>query len=100
MEASGNPRGGLEPRSSNQPRLASHLLSLKRKGLNLRRLSRRKSGLADDRYVHVVFFLLETRKGLRALRTPRLQPFLAERLIQRLVRDHRLNRRVELCDDV
>jgi hypothetical protein len=40
------------------------LLSLKRKGLNLRRLGRRKSGLADDRYVLVVFFLLETRKGL------------------------------------
>jgi hypothetical protein len=35
----------------------------KRKGLNLRRLRRRQSGLADDRYVLVVFFLLETRKG-------------------------------------
>ena len=67
MEASGNPRGGLEPKKFRSTAIGVPLLSLKRKGPILRRLSRRKSGLADDRYVHVVFFLLETRKGLRAL---------------------------------
>jgi hypothetical protein len=52
----------IKPKSSNQPRLAFHCFS-QAKDLNLPRLSRRKSGLADDRHVLVVLFLLKTRKG-------------------------------------
>ena len=42
--------------------------------------------------------LLEARKSLRALGAPGLQSFPAKRLMQRLVRYHRLDRRVELRD--